>query len=125
MNKRTGKLFCFPVFHQLPEGGGAQTPFHLPLFFIFKMCQKTGLLLILDFKKAFDSIILIEGTCKIWIFFLPLFRTFLFFMDILVLSCLFGPFQVIWWNVREGGRMDGTQFYTLGFGAFHSFCIFL
>ena len=95
-----------------------------PLATVFYI-QKTVLLLILDLKKAFDSLILIEGTCKILIFFLPLFITYLFFTDILVLSCLFGPFQVIWWNVRAGGRMDGTQFYILGFGAFQSFCIFL
>ena len=48
--------------YQLPAS--SQTPFYLPLFVIFKMCQKKTGLLLFDFDKAFDSVILTGRTCK-------------------------------------------------------------
>ena len=96
-NRRTWptSLFSFMTFPGEKETTPAtcrqfapsQTPFFLPLFVIFKMFQKTALLLF-DFEKAFYSLILTRRTCKIFNSFLStaLSITFLFFLDLLALS---------------------------------------
>ena len=81
-------------------------PFYLSLFVIFKMCQKTSLLLF-DFEKAFDSLILTGRTWKILNSFLStaLSITFLFFLDCLPSLGLSSPL-VDGWTL---GRTDSLS----------------
>ena len=81
------------------------TPFYLPLFAIFKMCQKTSLLPF-DFDKAFDSLLLRRRTFKILNSFLQLFPSL---SSSSWTFCPFLLFPVLWWM---HGRTDALTGFS-------------